>query len=293
MIVNDFAEIRGRKLEYRSHVSGGELGYARPQTDTFGVLYPKDYDETKTYPLCVVFHSAGHTVYNIFTCLLSEGDHDVYHVPEDMFGLFPDCLAHAWDEGSTDWWWGGRNAQEPEPNGRSGVELKPVEKRVYATICWMRETFRIDPDRIYGVGNSMGGSGALGFTDAVSANRDKTMKALSDFLRPEFINRVDEIVYFNQLTEENFRGIAELMLTETKEAMADRGMSLTWNDTLIDYLVKKSYSATYGARNLRRTIQKDVEDAVAAKIIEKRSGEYKRIRLSSDGEKVKVELRKS
>ncbi len=162
MNVNDFAEIRGRKLEYKSHVSGEELGYARPQTDTFGVLYPKDYDETKTYPLCVVFHSAGHTVYNIFTCLLSEGDHDVYHVPEDMFGLFPDCLAHAWDEGSTDWWWGGRNAQEPEPNGRSGVELRPVEKRIYATIGWMTDNFKIDPNRIYGVGNSMGGSGALG-----------------------------------------------------------------------------------------------------------------------------------
>ena len=137
-------------------------------------------------------------------------------------------------------------------------------------------------------------SGALGFGGTVNdMGRERAIKALNDFLRPEFINRVDEIVYFNQLTEENFRGIAELMLTETKEAMAERGMSFTWNDTLIDYLVKKSYSATYGARNLRRTIQKDVEDAVASKIIEKRSGDYKRIRLSSDGEKVKVELRKS
>ena len=137
-------------------------------------------------------------------------------------------------------------------------------------------------------------SGALGFGGTVNdMGRERALKALNDFLRPEFINRVDEIVYFNQLSEENFRGIAELMLTETKEAMAERGMSLTWSDTLIDYLVKKSYSATYGARNLRRTIQKDVEDAIASKIIEKRSDDYKRIRLSSDGEKVKVEIRKN
>ena len=137
-------------------------------------------------------------------------------------------------------------------------------------------------------------SGALGFGGTVNdMGKERALKALNDFLRPEFINRVDEIVYFNRLTEENFRGIAELMLNETKEAMADRGMSLAWNDSLIDYLVKKSYSATYGARNLRRTIQKDVEDAVAAKIIEKRAKDYKRIRLSSDGKKVKVELRKT
>ena len=136
--------------------------------------------------------------------------------------------------------------------------------------------------------------GALGFGGTLNdMGKERALKALSEFLRPEFINRVDEIVYFNQLSEENFRGIAELMLNETKEAMAERGMSLTWNESLIDYLVKKSYSVTYGARNLRRTIQKDVEDAVASKIIEKRSSEYKRIRLTSDGEKVKVELRKS
>ena len=136
--------------------------------------------------------------------------------------------------------------------------------------------------------------GALGFGGTLNdMGRERALKALNEFLRPEFINRVDEIVYFNQLSEENFRSIAELMLNETKEAMAERGMSLTWNESLIDYLVKKSYSVTYGARNLRRTIQKDVEDAVASKIIEKRSSEYKRIRLSSDGEKVKVELRKS
>ena len=135
--------------------------------------------------------------------------------------------------------------------------------------------------------------GAMGFGGSVNdMSRERAMKALNDFLRPEFINRVDEIVCFNSLTEENFRGIAELMLGETRDAMAERGMKLSWDESLIDYLVKKSYSVTYGARNLRRTIQKDVEDAVAERIISRRGENVSRVKLSSDGEKVKVEVRK-
>jgi ATP-dependent Clp protease ATP-binding subunit ClpB len=98
--------------------------------------------------------------------------------------------------------------------------------------------------------------------------REKAMKALNDFLRPEFINRVDEIVCFNKLSEENFTNIARLMLEELRDAMAERGLALTWDDSVLDYLVKKSYSVTYGARNLRRTIQKDVEDRIAAAVID-------------------------
>jgi ATP-dependent Clp protease ATP-binding subunit ClpA len=98
--------------------------------------------------------------------------------------------------------------------------------------------------------------------------RDRALKALSDFLRPEFLNRVDEIVYFNQLTEENFRDIARIMLAELTQNLSDRGLHFIWDDDLLDYLVKKSYSAAYGARNLRRQIQKDLEDPIATKIIE-------------------------
>ena len=90
---------------------------------------------------------------------------------------------------------------------------------------------------------------------------------MQDFLRPEFINRVDEIVYFNQLTEADFRRIAVLMLDELKGSLAEKGITLMWDDTLLDYLVKKSYSAAYGARNLRRLIQKELEDAIASRII--------------------------
>ena len=137
-------------------------------------------------------------------------------------------------------------------------------------------------------------SGSLGFGGSLNdMGRERALKALNEFLRPEFINRVDEIVYFNQLTEENFRSIAELMLTEVKDAIAERGITLSWNDTLVDYLVKHSYSVTYGARNLRRTIQKDVEDAIAEKVIERRGENVARIRLSASDDKVKVEVRQS
>ena len=94
------------------------------------------------------------------------------------------------------------------------------------------------------------------------------MKALQDFLRPEFLNRVDEIVYFNQLTEDNFKHIAVLMLKELADSLAEKRIAFTWDDSLLDYLVKKSYSAVYGARNLRRLIQKELEDSIAVRLIE-------------------------
>ena len=133
--------------------------------------------------------------------------------------------------------------------------------------------------------------GAMGFGGTVSdMGRERALKALGEFLRPEFINRVDEIVYFNSLTEENFRSIAELMLEETRDAISERGISMTWNTALIDYLVRKSYSVTYGARNLRRTIQKDVEDAIAQKIIDCRGENAGHISVSADDNGVVVEV---
>jgi len=111
--------------------------------------------------------------------------------------------------------------------------------------------------------------GSVGFGQTVSdQTKEKAMKALNEFLRPEFINRVDEVVCFNRLSERDFRAIADIMLRELQSALEERGIALTWDETLVDYLVKKSYSITYGARNLRRTIQKDVEDPIAEKIID-------------------------
>ena len=133
-------------------------------------------------------------------------------------------------------------------------------------------------------------SGSLGFVgSATDKDRDRAMKALGEFLRPEFINRVDEIICFNKLTEENFRSIAALMLGEVRDLMREKGMEFTWDDSVLDYLVKKSYSLTYGARNLRRTIQKDIEDAVASVIVDQRHGDLKGVRLTADGDKINVE----
>ena len=130
-------------------------------------------------------------------------------------------------------------------------------------------------------------SGSVGFArTANEQGRERAMKALQEFLRPEFINRVDEIVYFNQLTEDNFKAIAALMLQELQDSLAEKGIVFTWQDSLLDYLVKKSYSAAYGARNLRRLIQKELEDAIASRIIDSWQHPVARLDASSDGEQL-------
>ena len=132
-------------------------------------------------------------------------------------------------------------------------------------------------------------AGAVGFgRSADDQDKERVMKALQEFLRPEFINRVDEIVYFHQLTEENFRGIAGIMLEELKTALEEKGYHFTYDDALVDYLVKKSYSAAYGARNLRRCIQKDVEDPMAARIIESYETPITHIKATEEDGAVKL-----
>ena len=116
---------------------------------------------------------------------------------------------------------------------------------------------------------SEGRVGGLGFgrTDQDMV-KDKTMKALREFLRPEFINRVDEIITFNHLTEENFLGIADIMLAELGDSLQARGLQLECEQGVRENLVKKAFSVTYGARNLRRTIQKELEDPISEIIID-------------------------
>ena len=116
---------------------------------------------------------------------------------------------------------------------------------------------------------SEGRVASVGFgRTAADQVKDKTMKALSEFLRPEFLNRVDEIITFNHLSEENFRGIAYIMLRELAQSLAGRGLELTWDDSVREFLVKKAYSTVYGARNLRRTIQRELEDPISEAIID-------------------------
>ena len=161
MNIQNNAVINGRKIEMFHHESGAEYGYKKPQTDSFAILYPKDYDETKSYPLYVVLHSAGHDMFSCLACVGKKGDHDIYDTPDDMFGLYPDCWRNK-ENGQNDWFWGGKPANEDDRDERSTTELMPVEKRVIDTVMWVFDNYPIDRERVYAVGNSMGGTGSLG-----------------------------------------------------------------------------------------------------------------------------------
>ena len=131
--------------------------------------------------------------------------------------------------------------------------------------------------------------GTVGFGHTVNEqNRDRAMKALGEFLRPEFLNRVDEVICFNRLDEKNFAGIAHIMLDELQKSLEDKGLHFMWDEDVEDYLVKKSYSATYGARNLRRTIQKELEDVMAAQIIDSYEHPVTQIHASMEDGKLVV-----
>ena len=131
--------------------------------------------------------------------------------------------------------------------------------------------------------------GSLGFDRSPNQlGKEKAMKALESFLRPEFINRVDEIVYFNQLTEDNFKAIARIMLAELEGVLADKGITFTYAESVLDYLVEKSYSAVYGARNLRRQIQKDLEDPIAFHLIERYADPIRTVSLTAEDGKLNI-----
>lgn len=134
--------------------------------------------------------------------------------------------------------------------------------------------------------------GSVGFGRTLSEqSREKAMKALGEFLRPEFLNRVDDVICFNKLTEENFRGIAVIMLTELRDSLAERGVTFCWEQSLIDALVRKAYSVTYGARNLRRTIQRELEDPIAEKIIDSFEHPISELEALADGETIRIEAK--
>ena len=138
---------------------------------------------------------------------------------------------------------------------------------------------------------SEGRVGGLGFgrseNDMV---KEKTTKALREFLRPEFINRVDEIITFNHLSEENFLGIADIMLAELRDSLSARGLQLTWEESLRQLLVKKAYSMVYGARNLRRTIQKELEDPISEAIIDSFEHPISSIHIHVEEDSVKLDI---
>lgn len=115
---------------------------------------------------------------------------------------------------------------------------------------------------------SSSGMSLVGFSGS-SAGRgaDKTEKALSDFLRPEFLNRVDEVITFRPLSMEDFSGIARIMLSDLQKALGEKHISLSFTDAAADKIAAESYSVKFGARNMRRFIQTAVEDKIAEKVI--------------------------
>lgn len=132
--------------------------------------------------------------------------------------------------------------------------------------------------------------GTVGFDRSLSQqDSEKAMKALQQFLRPEFINRVDAVITFNRLSEENFQGIAQIMLGELVDSLREKGITFTYDHSLVDFLTEKSFSRTYGARNLRRTIQKELEDPMATKIINSYETPITHIQARAENGKVQLE----
>lgn len=158
MDVKNYGTICDRRVEFFSAASEPEWGYPTPRVDSFALIHPKDERPGERYALYVVFHSAGHNLYSCLRCMQTPGDHDIYHTPEDSFALVPDCFVH----GDDDWWWGGMDQFGKYAHGPSGVEPGPCERRVIDTVKWVTNSFAVDARRVYAVGNSMGGSGALG-----------------------------------------------------------------------------------------------------------------------------------
>lgn len=129
----------------------------------------------------------------------------------------------------------------------------------------------------------------MGFSsDASSGAQSNTEKALAEFLRPEFINRVDEVITFRHLDENDFIKIAEIMLGQLAGVLSERGFILTWTQPAAALIAKESFSQKYGARNMRRYIQKHVEDALAEIIVSDYCGTYTRATISVQDGKLKV-----
>ena len=127
-------------------------------------------------------------------------------------------------------------------------------------------------------------SSAAGFGGTRNeADAAKTEKALSSFLRPEFLNRVDEVIVFNRLTRENFAGIAKIMLNELADALSEKGIKFAYTDSAADFIAEKSFDEKYGARNMRRYIQREVEDIIADRLISEYAAGITEISLGCDG----------
>ena len=131
------------------------------------------------------------------------------------------------------------------------------------------------------------GAGALGFAKSKNeASKEKALKALSEFLRPEFIGRVDEVVVFNDLTQHDYERIAALMLGELVSPLADKGIALAWDDKATETVARLSVDGTRGARDLRNIIRRNVEDVITTRIVNGADKPFKAVNITADGDKV-------
>ena len=137
-------------------------------------------------------------------------------------------------------------------------------------------------------GSSTGESG-MGFGKTTGdLSKEKAMKALKDFLRPEFLGRVDEVVVFSPLTEENYADIAKLQLDDTKAALAENGTTLNIDDSAYKYIAHKAHGGKYGGRDILKVIREEVEDPIAELLISIDTSDSRVIELSADDNGISV-----
>ncbi len=252
MKVENHAVLHGRTVEFFSHGVEKEWGYKAPQTDSFAVIRPKDEKDGVLYPLWVVFHSAGHDLYSALRCMETPGDHDIYHSPDDSFCLVLDCR-----ENFGDWWWGGMSpagtdAGIPTAENR-GVEPRPVEKRCIATVLWTIENYAVDAERVYAVGNSMGGSGCLG----IAGPRGDIFAAIKVNV-PAGVLHIDERCLLNGDRPEGFR-IPDPPITIDYSSQSDEWSGQ--HELLYGGMKKRKYPlmgffGTYGHQNNDAELEK-------------------------------------
>ncbi|MBR0206135.1 MAG: ATP-dependent Clp protease ATP-binding subunit [Clostridia bacterium] len=140
-------------------------------------------------------------------------------------------------------------------------------------------------------GSDEKGAGSMGFARSSNEQaKEKAMKALKEFLRPEFLNRLDDVICFEHLSEESMTKIAHILLKELKASMAEKGIGLTWSDAAAQHLAHQSFSETYGARNLRRCIETEVEDRIVDLIMEQQ-GAVARISVGCRNGKLSVQAK--
>ena len=133
-------------------------------------------------------------------------------------------------------------------------------------------------------------SSSLGFNKTESEiSHEKAMKALSEFLRPEFLSRIDEVVVFDPLTEENFKDIAVLMLDEMKDPLAEKNIAFRYDKKAVALIAEKAFGKKFGARDIRKVIRTDVEDKIATALVNSPENSINKLKLTAKKNELVIE----